>query len=70
MSWREKLGRCRVADGFDKKNNQGISPKVVKFLVLLCQLPVNVGLHLIKLQLDAESFAFFMLQSALRQTDT
>lgn len=46
-----------------------IPPKVVEFLIFLCQLPVNVGLHLVQLQLDAQSFAFFMLQSALRQTD-
>ncbi len=54
----------------DQKSNQRISPKVVNFLILLCQLPVNVSLDLVKLQLDPESFAFFVFQSALRQTDT
>lgn len=51
-------------------SHHGISPKVVDFLILLSQLPVNVRLHLVKLQLDAESFAFFMLQSALREIDS
>lgn len=52
-----------------EKRDRRIAPKFVDFLVLLRQLPVDVGLDLVELQLDAESFAFFMLQSALRQKD-
>jgi len=47
----------------------GTSPKVVDFFVLLCQLPVDVGLHLVELQLDAQGLALLMLQSALPWRD-
>ena len=68
--WTGPWDRIKSAVKKDKKSNQRISPKAVNFLILLRQFPVNVSLDLVKLQLDAESFAFFMLQSALRQTDT
>lgn len=65
-----------VVDGIESRfcykegqKYQLISPEAVNFLILLRQLSVNVSFDLVKLQLDAESFAFFMLQSALKQTD-
>uniref|UniRef100_A0A670JMQ7 Uncharacterized protein n=1 Tax=Podarcis muralis TaxID=64176 RepID=A0A670JMQ7_PODMU len=43
-------------------NSQVIPLQLINFLILLCNSPVNVSLHLVELKLDAQDFAFFVFQ--------
>uniref|UniRef100_A0A3B3W0Q0 Uncharacterized protein n=1 Tax=Poecilia latipinna TaxID=48699 RepID=A0A3B3W0Q0_9TELE len=45
-----------------------VSLDLLHFFILLCQLPVNLALDLVELQLDAENLRLFMLQGALERS--
>uniref|UniRef100_A0A3P8WAS2 Secreted protein n=1 Tax=Cynoglossus semilaevis TaxID=244447 RepID=A0A3P8WAS2_CYNSE len=43
-----------------------VSLNLLHLLILFCQLPVNLTLDLVELQLNTQDLRFFMLQSSLR----
>ena len=46
-------------------NSEVVSLHLVDFLIFLCNLPVNLRLHLVELKLEAQDLALFMFEGGL-----